>query len=133
MKPPNTELATRYLQAVAERRLKDGEKEFEQVRGTLDNSEWSRGYLKALEGLLLTLKSNDSRYLYLQRIKLEDKAVKRLKEEFKVHSANELHAEYDRGYFTALADYTSVLEQLKPWNIPNKTEKTEVATEERPE
>lgn len=115
MKQPNLQLVSAYLRAVAERRLKDSEKEFEQLRGTLTNSEWNRGYLKALEGLLLTLRSNDNRYLYLQRVKPEDRTVKKLKEEFKRHSSSELHAEYDRGYFAALTDYASTLEAVKPW------------------
>ncbi|MEM3018246.1 MAG: hypothetical protein QXO25_05140 [Candidatus Bathyarchaeia archaeon] len=97
MKESNLQSASPYLRAVAERRLKDCEKEFEQLRGALTNSEWNRGYLKALEGLLLTLKSSDGRYLYLQRLKMDEKTVKRLKEDFRKHSRSELHADYDRG------------------------------------
>jgi len=131
MKQPNPQLASAYLKAVAECRLKDSEKEFEQLRGALTNSEWNRGYLKALEGLLLTLRSNDNRYLYLQRVKLEDKMVKRLKEEFKRHSASELHADYDRGYFAALTDYASTLEAVKPWTrLGEDTEKQDIAEAE---
>jgi len=129
MKQPNLQLASAYLRAVAERRLKDGEKEFEQVRGALTNSEWNRGYLKALEGLLLTLRSNDNRYLYLQRVKLEDRTVKKLKEEFKRHSSSELHAEYDRGYFAALTDYASTLETVRPWTSLNEDEQREDVAE----
>lgn len=131
MKQPNLQLVSAYLRAVAERRLKDSEKEFEQLRGTLTNSEWNRGYLKALEGLLLTLRSNDNRYLYLQRAKLEDRTVKKLKEEFKRHSSSELHAEYDRGYFAALTDYASTLEAVKPWtSLSEDAQKDDVAETE---
>ncbi|MBS7623121.1 hypothetical protein KEJ39_05535 [Candidatus Bathyarchaeota archaeon] len=115
MKEPNLQSASPYLRAIAERRLRDCEKELEQLRGALTNSEWNRGYLKALEGLLLTLKSNDGRYLYLQRLKMDDKTVRRLKEDFRKHSSSELHADYDRGYFAALTDYASTLEAVKPW------------------
>jgi hypothetical protein len=115
MKEPNLQSASPYLCAIAERRLKDGEKELEQLRGALTDSEWNRGYLKALEGLLLTLKSNDGRYLYLHRLRMDDKTVKRMKEEFKKHMSSEQHADYDRGYFAALTDYASTLETLKPW------------------
>ena len=129
MSIPDPVKTERYLKAVAERRLKDSEKELEHLKTTLGNSEWNKGYLKALEGLLLTLRSNDSRYLYLQKVELEDKTVKRIREEFKRHSTNELHADYDRGYFTALTEYASVLEQTKPWSGQSVTEET--ASEEQ--
>jgi Zn/Cd-binding protein ZinT len=129
MKPSNLEAATPYLHAVARRRLKESEEEIEALRGILDNSEWNRGYFKALEGLLLTLRSNDGRYLYLQRIKIDEKIIKKLKEEFKKHSTNELHADYDKGYFTALTDYTMTLEEVKPWNNPETARETELDSE----
>jgi len=130
MKASNSEIASGYLKAIAEQKPKDGEKEFEQLKNSLGKSEWDKGYLKALEGLLLTLKSNDGRYLYLQRTKLDEKTVKKIKEEFKKHSKSELHADYDRGYFAALTDYASILEQLKPWNNPAEIEETETSSEE---
>ena len=125
MKSANSDLAAKYLEAVAERRLKDSENEFEQIRTGIGNSEWNKGYLKALEGLLLTLRSNDSRYLYLQRIEVEEKSVKKLKEEFKKHSASELHGDYDRGYFAALTDYALVLDRVKPWARKIETEEVQ--------
>lgn len=129
MSRSNSEKTIPYLQAIAERRLKDSEEAFEKIRGAFGGSQWDRGYVKALEGLQFTLKSTDSRHLYLQRIKLDDKELKKLKEEFKKHSTHELHADYDRGYFAALTDYASVLEHVRPWNIPQATEETLVTTE----
>jgi len=133
VKSANSDLAAKYLEAVAERRLKDSEKEFEQMRTGVGNSEWNKGYLKALEGLLLTLRSNDSRYLYLQRIEVEEKSVKKLKEEFRKHSASELHGDYDRGYFAALTDYALVLERAKPWTRIVKAEESKADAEGNPE
>ncbi len=129
MSRSNTEKTIPYLKAIAERRLKDSEEAFEKIRGAFGSSQWEKGYVKALEGLLLTLKSNDGRYLYLQRIKLDDKALKKLKEEFKKQSTHELHADYDRGYFAALTDYASVLEHVRPWNVPQAAEETLVTAE----
>ncbi|MGQ9542557.1 MAG: hypothetical protein ACUVTM_00500 [Candidatus Bathyarchaeia archaeon] len=107
--------ARSFLLAVAERRLKDCEREFEKLRNGIENSEWNRGYMKALEGLLYTVKSSDSQYLYLNRIKMSEKKVRELIEEFSIQSRDELYDEYDRGYFAALTDYTSILEETKPW------------------
>jgi len=114
MSQSNQNKVSKYLKAIAERRIKDGELEFDRISSSLDNSEWSRGYLKALEGLLITFRTNNSKYLYLQREEFEDQKMrKRLKDELKKHSNNELHADYDRGFFSALTDYFTIVEQGK--------------------
>ena len=114
MSQSNQNKVSKYLKAIAERRIKDGELEFHRISSSLDNSEWSRGYLKALEGLLITFRTNNSKYLYLQRKEFEDQKMrKKLKDELKKHSNNELHADYDRGFFSALTDYFTIVEQEK--------------------
>ncbi len=114
MSQSNQNVASKYLRAIAERRLKDGEVEFDRVNLSLDDSEWNKGYLKALEGLLITFKTNNSKHLYLQRKELEDQKIrKKFKEEIKKHSINELHEDFDRGFFSALMDYFTIAEQRK--------------------
>ena len=114
MSQSNQNVASKYLRAIAERRLKDGEVEFDRVSLSLDDSEWNKGYLKALEGLLITFKTNNSKHLYLQRKELEDQKIrKKFKEEIKKHSINELHEDFDRGFFSGLMDYFTIAEQRK--------------------
>ena len=114
MSKDNQNISSKYLKAIAERRIKDGEAEFDRISLSLDDSEWNKGYLKALEGLLITFKTNNSKYLYLHRDDLEDQKIKKkFKEELKKHSNNELHADYDRGFFSALMDYFTITEQGK--------------------
>ena len=114
MSQSNQNMASKYFRTIAERRIKDGEVEFDRVSLSLDDSEWNKGYLKALEGLLITFRTNNSKNLYLQRKELEDQKMrKKFKEELKQHSNNELHADYDRGFFSALLDYFTVTEQGK--------------------
>jgi hypothetical protein len=114
MSQSNQNMVSKYLRAIAERRIKDGEVEFDRISLSLDDSEWNKGYLKALEGLLITFKTNNGKYLYLQRKELEDQKMrKKFKEEIKKHSSNELHADYDRGFFSALMDYFTITEQRK--------------------
>ncbi len=114
MSKDNQNISSKYLKAIAERRIKDGEVEFDKISLSLDDSEWNKGYLKGLEGLLITFRTNNSKYLYLHRKDLEDQKIrKKFKEELKKHSNNELHADYDRGYFSALTDYFVVADQRK--------------------
>ena len=114
MSKNNQNVSSKYLKAIAERRIKDGEAEFDKISLSLDDSEWNKGYLKGLEGLLITFRTNNSKYLYLHRKDLEDQKIrKKFKEELKKHSNNELHADYDRGYFSALTDYFTIADQRR--------------------
>ena len=72
--------------------------------------------MKALEGLLLTYRSNDDKYIYLPKAlsNRTEQSVNQLRKEFGDFAVNETHGEYDRGYFKALEDYTTLLSTLKP-------------------
>jgi hypothetical protein len=76
----------------------------------MPGSEIGRGYLKGLEGLLLTVKSNDDKYLYLAKMEMTEKKLRTLRKEFADHRKNTLHTDYDRGYFQALESYMRKLE-----------------------
>ena len=72
--------------------------------------------MKALEGLVLTQKSSSDKYIYLARLNLNEETAEKLKMEFTKHASNELHGEYDRGYYKALSDYVDVIERNALWN-----------------
>lgn len=105
----------KFLQKVEERAWTEAEKELDTIRQKSQNSAWSRGYVKALEGLLLTNRSNDDKYLYLPKIlaNRSEETIKHLKDEFAEFSLNELHGDYDRGYFKALEDYLGLVKTGK--------------------
>ncbi len=105
----------RFLEQVEARAWTDAEKELDIIRQKSDNSQWSRGYVKALEGLMLTYRNNDDKYIFLPKVlanRTED-TISNLKKEFSEFAANELHGEYDRGYFKALDDYFTLLGNMK--------------------
>ena len=105
----------RFLEHVEARAWTDAEKELDIIRQKSDNSQWSRGYVKALEGLMLTYRNNDDKYIFLPKVlanRTED-TISNLKKEFSEFAANELHGEYDRGYFKALDDYFTLLGNMK--------------------
>jgi hypothetical protein len=90
--------------------LTDAERELGEVRSRMPNSEWHRGFLKGLEGLLLASKSNNDRYLYLAKTRSDAKTIRRLKKEFQANASNQLQGSYDKGYFTALLEYAKAME-----------------------
>jgi len=121
----------KYLMLVGERRISEAERELQTIREKSDNSQGEKGYMKALEGLLLTQKSSSDKYIYLARVNLNEESAKKLKLEFTEHVSNELHGEYDRGYFKALSDYVDILERNALWN--NKVAPTTQAEIEKEE
>jgi hypothetical protein len=119
--PLPASITEKFFQAVIDRRIADAEKELDTVRTSLPATETGKGYLKALEGLLLTAKSNEDKYLYLSKVEKTTKNFKVLRREFGREAKNPLHGDFDRGYFEALESYVRKLERTGP------TEPTEAA------
>ena len=120
----------KFLEHVEARAWTDAEKELDVIRQKSDNSQWSRGYVKALEGLMLTYRNNDDKYIFLPKIlanRTED-AISNLKKEFSEFATNELHGEYDRGYFKALDEYFTLLANMKNRRTPADTTQPQQAT-----
>ena len=111
---PPTVNTERFFEAVNERRIADAEKELDTIRVILPPNQSTQGYLKALEGLLLTAKSNGDKYLYLAKMEKTVKNFKTLRKEFTTQTKNPLHAEFDRGYFQALEGYMRKMERSGP-------------------
>lgn len=105
----------KFLQNVEERAWTEAEKELDTIRQKSQNSAWARGYVKALEGLLLTHRSNDDKYLYLPKIlaNRSEETITHVRDEFAEFSSNELHGDYDRGYFKALENYLGLVKPPK--------------------
>ena len=110
-------LVTQYFQLVAKRQFAEAERILERIKLKAEKTERNRGYLQALHGILLSNKSNNDQYAFLANISLKDKtALEKHRREFLKHTRDNLHAEYDRGFFSAWADFTRVL--LKLEDIP---------------
>ena len=108
MRPPLT-LISRLFQFLSNRQFAEAERVLKGIEAQMPDTEWSRGYLHALNGIIITYRSDD-RYAFLHNIDLKDKdEVKRNYREFMKHSRNRLHTDYDRGFFSAWADFMKVL------------------------
>ena len=104
----------RFFHAVSERRIADAEKELDLIRSSIPATEAAKGNLKACEGLLLMVKANSDKYLYLSKIERTQKQLRMLRKEFAAQATNTLHTDYDRGYFQVLESYMKKLEKLEP-------------------
>ena len=107
-------LVTRYFQLLASRQFAEAQRELERVKQKMQKTEWNRGYFRALYGMQLSRKSNADGYALFPKLDLSDKAaLHAYRREFLEHSKSGLHADFDRGYFSAWADCMRVLAKLE--------------------
>jgi hypothetical protein len=120
----------KYLQHVGQRAWTDAEKELDTIKQKSDSTQWSRGYVKALEGLMLTYRNDDDKYIYLPKTLANRSGPENeaLRKEFAEFAVNEIHGEYDRGFFKALEDYLSQVATLRPAQESAEQEKTSTET-----
>ena len=106
--PISRVFVTRFFQLATKRRFAEAERVLERIKLKVQETEWNRGYFQALSGILLTQKSNDE-YAFLQNLDLDnEKELKKYRREFLKQSRSKIHADYDRGFFAAWADYMRV-------------------------
>lgn len=116
-------LVTRFSQLVLERRFAETERILERLKEKIQKNEWNRGYLQALNGILAIQKSSDERYALLSSLNLEDeKSVDRNRKEFRDQIKDEFHADYDRGFFSAWADFLRIVLKLDKQKTKQKAE-----------
>jgi hypothetical protein len=117
---PESEI-DKYLMLIVERKIADAEKELEELRPKFSNTEWNRGYVKALEGLLMTRKANSDNYLFFAKKEFDKKSLKALVKEFANNAESPLYGDYDRGYFSGLAQLTKIMEKEGVYSLANNT------------
>jgi len=106
---------TRFFQLITERKFAEAERMLERLRQRVEKTEWNDGYLQALNGILLAKKTNNDRSVFLSNVDFGNKKeLQKYRQEFLEHAENRLHADYDRGFFSAWAEYTRVLSKMKP-------------------
>ncbi len=128
--PIPSALVTRFAQLLVNKQFAEAERELERLKQKMHKTEWNRGYFRALYGMLLIRRSNNSdSYSFFAKLDLTDKeALQAYRKEFLSHVKNRLHGDFDRGYFSAWADFTRVLSKI---NIGNAEYKGAFSEEEK--
>jgi len=81
-------LVTRYFQLIIARQFTVAERELEKLKQKMQKTEWNRGYFRALYGMYLSRKTNDT-YAFFSKIDLSDKpTVHAFRREFLDHTRN---------------------------------------------
>ena len=111
--PISLAFVTRFFQLVTRRRFAEAERVLERLKKKIRETDWNRGYFRALQGIILARKSNDP-YAFLSNLDFNDKdRLRSYRREFLKHARNKLHSDYDRGFFSAWADYTRILSKME--------------------
>jgi hypothetical protein len=114
--PISQALVTRYFQLIVARQFTEAERELERVKQKMQKTEWNRGYFRALYGMYLSRKNASDDYAFFSKVDFSDKvALNDYRKEFLAHMGNGLHADFDRGYFSAWADCMRIISRM---NIP---------------
>jgi CRISPR/Cas system CSM-associated protein Csm5 (group 7 of RAMP superfamily) len=122
-------LVTRFFQLVDQRQFAEAERELQRIKLRMRENEWNRGYYAALLGIMLSTRTNSDQYLFLPKLNRNDKKIlKAYRKEFLTHVNNRLNADYDRGFFSAWADYTRIL--LK--TLPKVSSENQRKTQQKP-
>lgn len=100
-----------YFELLAQRKLSAAGKALNDVRQRVHSTQWLRGYVNALEGMLAASESKNDRYVLINKI--DPIKAGRLSREFLQHSRDELQADFDRGFFSAWADYLRFIGSTK--------------------
>jgi len=105
-------LIKRFFDFLVEKNLSEAEKILEKIRGEGSESEWDKGYILALEGLLSAYKMKDDNYVFINKIKPDKSYLKNLRLDFEKRTKNIASSEFDKGYFSAWLEFTRYLETL---------------------
>ncbi|MBT8171935.1 hypothetical protein KJN74_03600 [Candidatus Bathyarchaeota archaeon] len=124
--PISKMLVVRFFEFLKRRRFAKAEDVLQQIRQKTNETEWNRGYLIALDGVLLAQKSNDS-YSFLMNVNFDnEKSLKKSRKEFLKEYKNKIHSDFDRGFFAAWADYMLIsVRELKKAETKNPSTKLE--------
>lgn len=129
-------LVTRYFQLLINRQFTEAARELERLKQKMQKTEWNRGYFRALYGMYLSRKNIVDSYAFFSTLDLSDtEALHKYRREFLDHMRNGLHADFDRGYFSAWADCMRILSRMNlsssQSNVDAGAEKAKIETLKR--
>lgn len=94
-----------YMEKLLDRKFTDAERALEQVKERkFGEDEYREGYIKALEGILISSRSGDERD-FLNKAANTTEELKKYKAEFKAFTTKPIKSQFDDGYFSAWKDF----------------------------
>lgn len=126
--PISKMFVVRFFQLVKSRRFAEADRVLERIKQKTNETEWNSGYIHALDGIIQAQKSNDP-YAFIKNVNFDDEnELKKFRKDFLAEYKNKIHADFDRGFFAAWADY-----MLTSKKAIVESEKAEPEKPEQPE
>ncbi|MBS7654068.1 MAG: hypothetical protein QXR06_02685 [Candidatus Bathyarchaeia archaeon] len=101
-------LLSNVFQHILSRRFADAERSIDELEVKIRErgySEFASGFIYALKGIVLMYRAGEQD-TFISKLDLNNVSMlKKYYREFLEHSKNKLHADYDCGYFSALAEF----------------------------
>ena len=98
------EVVLDFFTNMLDRKFTDAEKALKMMKEKkFSDAEFKTGYINAMEGLLLSVRSGDERDFY-NRNNFAVKGLKTYREEFKEMRKSPIRSQFDSGYFAAWSD-----------------------------
>ena len=100
-------LANDFLSELVEGKFASADRALQRMRSETVYEEWQKGYVNALEGMLLASQSINDKFAFIANI--DSKRADKFSKMFGRLSKDKMHSEFDRGFFSAWADYVQAL------------------------
>ena len=99
------EIVANFIQNLLERKFTEAERTLDILKErSFQNEDYKKGYVNALEGMLLSFRSGDNRDFFNKGDFSQDTMKKHLLE-FKSFRNGVIRSNFDTGYFTAWSDF----------------------------
>ena len=102
-------LANTFFQLLREGKRTAAKTVLEKIKQKSESSKWRQGYINALEGMVIASETKEDQEVFINQIRIEKSDE--LRRKFFQQSKNELHSDFDRGFFSAWTDYMQALKQ----------------------
>ena len=109
-------LVTHFFILLTQGKKTAAKKTLEEVKVEPETSPWRKGYINALEGMITALELTNDQDTFINQIKTD--RIDEFRRLFLKQSFNELNTDFDKGYFSAWAEY---IQSLKPTVMTEQT------------
>ena len=103
-------LVDKFFNLVVQEKKKAANVILDKIKQKSEQSLWRKGYITALEGMAMLIGTKNDQHVYINKIKVE--RSDEIRKVFLKHSNNELHSDFDKGFFFAWVQYMLVLKRM---------------------
>ena len=109
--PPEKRLLLDFAKFLESRQFANALHVYDEIKSKLKDDEWGEGYLHALKGVYLVKRTGDQ-YAFFSNSDLDISELRGAVRRFVKNAKAKMLPDFERGYFSAAADYTKALIQV---------------------